>query len=184
MKICSNIVVIRHLLTQLLLVLPSDLLGDNLLLCYYMLIPNCIHIFLFSGLSSNLILPWFFEWFGNPNNPSYMVDMNMELSHNMNFFERLENTICQLYYTLGHEYVLLPTANKYSKKYLGFDLEANRDIFYNVSLLFSPTHFTSFGAHPLVPSIIEVGGIHISPPNELPKVKSCYFVHYEFNNIC
>lgn len=99
-----------------------------------------------------------------------MADMNMELSQNMNFFERLENTFCQIYYKLGHKYLLVPTANKYSKKYLDFDLEKNTDVFYNVSLLFAPTHFSSFGANPLVPSIIEVGGIHIEPPHALPKV--------------
>lgn len=121
-------------------------------------------------MASNLLLPWFFDWFGNPNNPSYVPDPNMELSMKMNFFERLENTLCHIYYSLGHKFLLEPTANKYSKKYLGFDLEKNRDVFYNASMLFVPTHFTSFGSMPWVPNVIEVGGIHIQPPKGLPEV--------------
>lgn len=115
-------------------------------------------------------MPWFYGWFGNPSNPAYISDANMELSNKMNFFERLENTLCHLYYVLGHRYLLEPTANKYSKKYLGYDLEQNRDVFYNASLLFVPTHYSSFGSIPFVPNIIEVGGIHIQPPKGLPEV--------------
>lgn len=70
--------------------------------------------------------------------------------------------------------MLEPIANKYSKKYLGFDLEKNRDVFYNASLLFVPTHFSSFGSYPMVPNVIEVGGIHIQPPQGLPKVREIY----------
>lgn len=126
----------------------------------------------FTGLSSNLMMPWFYNWFGNPSNPAYIPEGNMELSNKMNFFERLENTFCQLYYTFGHKYLLQPTANKYSKKYLGFDLDKNEDVFYNASLLFVPTHYSSFGSIPLVPNIVEVGGIHIQPPKGLPEVSS------------
>lgn len=135
-------------------------------------IPIINDSFLFSsGISSNLILTWFADLFGNPNNPSYIPDFSIGFSEKMTFFERVENTLCQIYQWLGYKFVIFSAANKYSKKYLKFDLEKNRDIFYNTSLLFVPTHFSSHGAFPLVPNIIEVGGIHIESIKELPQVR-------------
>lgn len=41
---------------------------------------------------------------------------------------------------------------------------------YNISLIFVNTHFSIDYPRPLVPNIIEIGGVHIGTPKPLPTV--------------
>lgn len=50
----------------------------------------------------------------------------------------------------------------------------------NVSLVLINSHFTSGVVRPLVPNMIEIGGIQVKPkPSQLPEVK--YFSHFRFS---
>jgi len=44
------------------------------------------------------------------------------------------------------------------------------------SIIFSNAHFITDAPRPILPSVIQVGGIHLSPPKKIPDV-STYFIH-------
>ncbi|XP_072384379.1 uncharacterized protein [Diabrotica undecimpunctata] len=121
------------------------------------------------GLSSTDLLPWMYQWYGSPENPSYIPVLFMDYSDKMSFFQRVENTLMLLFTKLVHLYYIAPTGNEYSKKYLGVDLFEGGDILYNMSLLLTNRHYTYQTPKPLSPNIIEVGGIHLGKPKKLPE---------------
>ncbi|XP_057663227.1 uncharacterized protein LOC130898167 [Diorhabda carinulata] len=121
------------------------------------------------GITTTDFLPWMYQWFGCPENPSYIPVLFMDYSDRMNFLQRLENTLMLVYSKFIHFYYIGPSGNEYSKKYLGVDLYQGGDILYNISLLLINRHYSFQTPKPLTPNVIEVGGIHIEPPKKLPK---------------
>ncbi|CAG9861071.1 unnamed protein product [Phyllotreta striolata] len=120
------------------------------------------------GLSSTDMLPWMNQWFGNPENPSYIPTLFLDYNDEMTFLQRVENTLMWAYSKFIHEYWIAQVGNEFSKKHLGVDLYEGGDALYNISLLLLNRHFTYHTPRPLSPNVIEVGGIHIKKPKPLP----------------
>ncbi|KAJ8972840.1 hypothetical protein NQ314_000004 [Rhamnusium bicolor] len=121
-------------------------------------------------LSSCAPLPWMWDFLGNPDNPAYFPNLFMDYSDQMTFLERVENTLMFVFTKLVYKYGMNNPGNEFSKKYLGEDLHEGGDIMYNTSLILTNTHFTLNRPKPLVPNLIEVGGIHVGKPKALPLV--------------
>ncbi|KAK9504083.1 hypothetical protein O3M35_010505 [Rhynocoris fuscipes] len=120
------------------------------------------------GFSSCDIFPWQNDAFGNNNNPSYNPHVLHGLSVHMDLKERLLNTFHLLVNNFVYYYKFLPEAQNLAEKYFGKIPHVN-DIVKNTSILLVNTHFSIFGAKPVVPSIVEVAGVHISPVKPLSK---------------
>ena len=126
----------------------------------------------FIYFSSSILMPWGNDRFGNPDNPSYIPNLFLHFSDKMNFLERLENTID----TLVDKYLIFPLLyerpdHALAEKYLQVPLPPLPEIAKRGSLLLVNSHFSLNRPRPLVPSVIEVGGIHIDkPPKKLPQV--------------
>ncbi|KAJ8933743.1 hypothetical protein NQ318_015592 [Aromia moschata] len=123
------------------------------------------------GLSSCVWPPWISDWFGNPENPSYIPTVFMDYSDEMTFLERVENTAVLLFDKLVFK-LIDEHANMLSEKFVRVDLYEGQHVIYNASLLLSNTHFCLNRPKPLVPSIVEVGGIHITKHKKLPAVSA------------
>ncbi|KAF7270323.1 hypothetical protein GWI33_016722 [Rhynchophorus ferrugineus] len=143
-------------------VILVELFNSN---CFYGLISKLKAPFI--GLSSCAMMAWHPQWFGSPSNPSYIPSIYMAHPVPMDFWQRVENTLVHLahkaWYTIFMEY----PGSKLSKKYIGYDPVDP----YNASLMLLNLHHTLHGARPLSPSIVEVGGIHVSTrtPQKLPQ---------------
>lgn len=122
----------------------------------------------FIGLSSHVLMPWTNDWFGNPNNPSYIPVIFMDYSDNMSFRERVENTVMLVFNKIFYEYFITPLSEELSVKHLGVPI--SRNIMYNASAILVNSHFTLNRPRPVVPGVIEVGGMHIGKINPLPEV--------------
>lgn len=111
---------------------------------------------------------WTNPQMGNPEPPSYVPDLFINLSSNMNFFERIYNT---LVYTgailLSHLYTF-PKQNELLHRYFP-DAPHLYDLYYNTSLILLNSHVSANPPVPYVPNMVEIGGYHISPPKQLPK---------------
>lgn len=57
-----------------------------------------------------------------------------------------------------------------AQEYFGKDLPNLEDLAANTSMILANSHFSINHARPLVPNLIEVGGLHIEPPKPLSKV--------------
>lgn len=60
--------------------------------------------------------------------------------------------------------------DKITREFFGPDLPDINDLVYNTSLILVNSHFSIFTSRPTVPNFIEVGGLHIKPPEPLSKV--------------
>jgi glucuronosyltransferase len=126
----------------------------------------------FIYFSSSVLMPWANDRIGNPDNPSYIPNIFQQHSDKMGFFERLSNAVD----TILEKWIVYPLlfdlpGRSIAEKQLGVPLPPLADIARRGSLILVNTHFSLSKARPLVPAVIEVGGIHIDrPPNKLPQV--------------
>ncbi|XP_065219662.1 uncharacterized protein LOC135845126 [Planococcus citri] len=123
------------------------------------------------AFSPNSIFPWIGNRMGNPSNPSYipypLTDEEFDRFH-PTFYQRLYNTLCYLfaetlyfYYSYGTEDV--------ARKIFGVDTPRLDEIAKNTSLILMFSHFSFNAPLPLVPGMIEIAGLQITPAKRLPE---------------
>ncbi|KAK5645033.1 hypothetical protein RI129_006333 [Pyrocoelia pectoralis] len=105
---------------------------------------------------------------GNPINPSYIPDLILSYSNNMNFWERLVNSLTFLLATINFFLFTLPKHNEIVQKNFPGAPHIN-ELYFNTSLTLLNSHVSINSAVPLVPNMIEIGGFHVDPPKKLPK---------------
>jgi glucuronosyltransferase len=126
----------------------------------------------FIYFSSSVLMPWANDRFGNPDNPSYIPNVFQPHSDEMDFWERLLNAVS----TIADKWIVYPLlvdlpGRLTAEKYLGIQIPPLADIAKRGSLILVNSHFSLTRARPLVPAVVEVGGIHIDKPaKKLPQV--------------
>ncbi|RZC38653.1 UDPGT, Glyco tran 28 C and/or NAD binding 10 domain containing protein, partial [Asbolus verrucosus] len=105
--------------------------------------------------------------FANPAPASYVPAKGGVITKQMNFWQRIQNLLMINVFNLVMEFHHLPTQREIFKRYITNDVELD-DVLYNVSLMLTNSHVSVSDAIPLVPSIKEIGGYHIAPPQKLP----------------
>lgn len=117
------------------------------------------------GFRSMELRPACHEVIGNPTNPSYIPtgSTDFELT---TFFGRFHNFLIYTVQVLLHKFVMLPRARsileKHTDNYSISIEEAER----NISIVIANTHSLLNGARPVVPSYIQVPGIHLHEKDE------------------
>jgi glucuronosyltransferase len=122
------------------------------------------------AMTSSVPMPWSDDDFGNPSHPAYVPIFFLSHTDRMNFKQRLLNTMISIGLKLGRYYFAEIPMQQLARKHLGHDLPSLRDIARNTSLIFTNSHFSLNIPRPMVPGMVEVGGLHIGVPKELPKV--------------
>lgn len=122
------------------------------------------------GISSCTIMNWYNKRFGNPAHPAYIPNNLMWYSDQLTFFERVGNTLISIAHQFAYDYVIVKNDEHVVREYLGRKTPPLSTIGWNMSLLLVNTHFTYNLPRPLVPNVIEIGGIHIDNRKQLPKV--------------
>ncbi|GLV33061.1 UDP-glycosyltransferase family 36 member D1 [Carabus blaptoides fortunei] len=122
----------------------------------------------FVGLSSCTLMPWTSKRFGNPTNPAYIPANLLPFSHRMSFLERVENTMFYVMANILFEYFMENPGYVEARKAFGDELPRLDTVASNVSLLLVNTHFSLNLPRPLVPNIIEVGGMYLPKRKALP----------------
>lgn len=122
------------------------------------------------ALSSCAMMPWYYHRLGNPQTPSFTPALFMGYSDNMNFRQRISNWLAfygmkLLYYTFSDT-----DSNSLIKKHIGEDVPDVRELAKKTSMFFVNQHYSLGGTKPLVPSVIELGGIHIKDQKPLDEV--------------
>lgn len=113
------------------------------------------------GLQSHAMMPWTHDRFDQPNNPAYVPTLLLKYGSHMSFLERVENTLFDIYYKLFYELYVLKREQAIVEKNLNHSIPPLCDIAKNTSVLLTNTHYTLNGVKPFVPSVVEVGGMHI-----------------------
>lgn len=125
--------------------------------------------------------PWNGKYLGNPLGSAYVPNMHLNFKANMSFSERLINFIANIYDLISFELSVIPTQEKIARKYFPVNENVFRKMRLNVSVVFVNSHYVLNIPKPLVPNIIEVGGVHIGNSKKLPEVsKFSRFIIFSF----
>lgn len=123
------------------------------------------------GVHSSIMMSWTTDRFGLPKNPAYIPNNFMPSSDKMNFWERLDNTAATWFHSLYYKYVTTALDKRNVEKYFSDKETSELDlVVHNTSLFMSNTHYSINLPRPLVPNVIEIGGIHIGQTKALPQV--------------
>lgn len=95
-----------------------------------------------------------------------------DFSEQMTFIQRMKNFLFNAYYTVMLEWWAHPIQEEIYRKYLGQDLPSIKEIYKKqVGLVMVNAHPVATFPRPLLPSVVEIGGIHCNPAKPLPKVR-------------
>ncbi|CAL8104508.1 unnamed protein product [Orchesella dallaii] len=125
-----------------------------------------------SILVSTLAAPSYLStFFGNRLPPSFVPCVFLKYSDQMSFLERMGNTLLDSLFAFMWERMFMLRSEEMYKKYLpnGDQLPGINEIQANSSMMFMNSHFTLNYPRPLLPDVIEVGGMHTQPAKKLPK---------------
>ncbi|CAH2108577.1 unnamed protein product [Euphydryas editha] len=123
-----------------------------------------------SLLSSNL-MPWTAERIGATDNPSYVPIITTSFTAQMKFLERMENTFMKLFLSYWYRQAVQMKEQAMIEKHYGIKIPELSHLVKNISLILINTHHAFNGAKPLVPGLVEVGGMHLNSRREvIPEV--------------
>lgn len=122
------------------------------------------HLVLFSAVDASY---WTNHFVSNPAPPSYIPDLTTSYTSDMNFLQRAFNLVIYTSHVyLLHEFIL-PDVDKIVQEYYP-DAPSIKSIAFNNSLIFLNGELSVGSPLPKVPNMIDIGGYHINPPEELP----------------
>ncbi|XP_049281307.1 UDP-glucosyltransferase 2-like isoform X1 [Anopheles funestus] len=120
------------------------------------------------GLSSCALMPWHYDRVGLPDTPSYIPSEFSMFSEEMSFLERVENWLVTRLVKHLYRIVQINDNMLLKAKFPNSAIPDVREIVSNTSLILVNQHYTLSGARPLIPSVIEIGGVHIQSTKPLP----------------
>ncbi|XP_049768134.1 UDP-glycosyltransferase UGT5-like [Schistocerca cancellata] len=122
------------------------------------------------GMPSGPGFIWTSDSVGNPTPLSYISEGLSAVTDHMTFYERLTNTLMATYQRITRRFYFVPKADAIVRKYFNDPyIPSIADIECNTSLILVNSHISFGYPRPNVPSRVEVGGMHIFPPEKLPK---------------
>lgn len=115
---------------------------------------------------------WMGDWVGNPSPYSYVPDPFQNFSDRMDFWERILNTLGNTFQKVTQLFYHLPKQQAQLEKYFSdySPLPSISDLDSSTSLILLNHHFSISYPRPLMPNIVQVGGLHIKPAKKLPEV--------------
>ncbi|XP_052739327.1 UDP-glucosyltransferase 2-like isoform X3 [Bicyclus anynana] len=114
------------------------------------------------GLSSCILMPWSAERLGASDNPSHVPVGTTPFTTTMTFLQRMENTFWRIYAKLWFRYSVLNEEQALIEKKFGRQIPDFANLGRNISMMFVNTYHALNGVTPLVPGLVEVGGMHLT----------------------
>ncbi|XP_028129750.1 UDP-glycosyltransferase UGT5-like [Diabrotica virgifera virgifera] len=122
-------------------------------------------VIVFSTVGANY---WVNPLVGSPSPISYIPELHLDYTENMTLLQRFRNTIAILSHILTQQISYYPAQQEILRQ--NFPGSPSLDeLVTNVSLVLLNSHESLNQPVPLVPNMINVGGMHIMPNKELPK---------------
>lgn len=114
------------------------------------------------------------QWHGNPYGPAYVADFAAGYTAPLTFRQRVQNAACTALNTWANRLLYLPQHRALLDEYFAYAGHERRpdlaDMLRNVSLTLINSHPLFGSVAPLVPSFVHVAGMHVGPPEPLPRV--------------
>ncbi|KAG7298068.1 hypothetical protein JYU34_018838 [Plutella xylostella] len=120
------------------------------------------------GLLSSVPLPWVNEQLGMPDAPAYVPSYMMGYGQRMSLWERFSNTAAVIWAKILYKYKSQIPSQAVADRLFGPG-PSLETLAQNYSLVLSNSHFSINEVRPLVPAMIEVGGLHLDDSQTLTK---------------
>ncbi|XP_049793728.1 UDP-glycosyltransferase UGT5-like [Schistocerca nitens] len=113
---------------------------------------------------------WMADIVGSSSPYAYVPDTFLWYTDRMSFLQRLHNAAFATLSKVAREMYYKPRLEAVLRQYLNSTaLPSVSDMENNTSVLLSNTHVSMFFPRPLSPNLIDIGGVHIRPPQKLPQ---------------
>ncbi|XP_025408888.1 UDP-glucuronosyltransferase 1-1-like, partial [Sipha flava] len=113
------------------------------------------------------------QWHANPYGPAYLPDMASRYASNMSFAQRTANAAAAFFYTVANRAFYLPRHRQLANRYFVYPGHEHRpdltDMLRNISLTLINSHPVIGSPAPMVPTYINVAGMHCVPSSQLPQ---------------
>ncbi|XP_047530274.1 UDP-glycosyltransferase UGT5-like [Vanessa atalanta] len=119
------------------------------------------------ALLSCALMPWSADRIGITDNPSYIPLVSTAFNSQMTLLERMENTFLKIYYQLWFNHKIQLKEQAIIEKQFGRKIPELSELSKNVSLMLTNTHHALNGPRPLLPGLVEVGGMHLDPTRKV-----------------
>ncbi|KAK9723193.1 UDP-glucoronosyl and UDP-glucosyl transferase [Popillia japonica] len=119
------------------------------------------------GISAVDLLPWAAERMGNPDNPSYIPNYFAATNEKMGIYEKFFGLATLFLSKIGYFFLSIAPSENKIKEFFGNQTAALETIVSNTSLILVNSHLSLNIPRPMVPNIVEIGGLHIDPPKIL-----------------
>jgi glucuronosyltransferase len=114
---------------------------------------------------------WMEELFGNPSPYAYVPSIYQEHNERMNLWQRIHNTLAEIHRKLGRIFYVIPQHDALLRKHLNSsNIPSIWELQKSTALILLNSHFSIGYSRPLMPNMVEVGGMHITPPKKLSAV--------------
>ncbi|KPJ18103.1 Ecdysteroid UDP-glucosyltransferase [Papilio machaon] len=120
------------------------------------------------GVLSSVPLPWVNEQLGNPEATAYVPAYMMSYGQQMSLWERLVNTLAVLWSKFLYQYKSQMPSQLIADRLFGPGPKLE-ELAKNYSLVLSNSHFSINEVRPLVPALVEVGGLHLDDSQTMPR---------------
>lgn len=111
---------------------------------------------------------WTNSLVGNPTNPAYIPELQSDEMPPFSFWTRFKNSFVNLFGELMYKLYVIPKHNSLMLAHFP-NAPKLTDILRNTSLVLLNSNVVINQPIPHVPNMIEIGGLHIRPPKNLPK---------------
>uniref|UniRef100_A0A6B2EB55 Putative glucosyl/glucuronosyl transferase n=1 Tax=Phlebotomus kandelakii TaxID=1109342 RepID=A0A6B2EB55_9DIPT len=124
---------------------------------------------------------WTDEMVGNPNNPAYNPNLFLGSSNRMTLPERIVNSLLSLFVEISYQYLYLPAQEAlYQRFFAPLQSRSEKlppldDLIHNVSSVLVNSHPGFHYPRALMPSVVEIGGIHIRQPKNVSEHVERFF---------
>ncbi|XP_068085753.1 UDP-glucosyltransferase 2-like [Anabrus simplex] len=112
---------------------------------------------------------WVNDIVGNPDNPAYITNIFLPYTDRMTFLQKTNNFLLNMYMQYLWKMDIIPAYDDLSSQYLGPSASIPSEEISKTSIVMVNTHPSFDYARPLLPSIVNIAGIHIKDPQPLPK---------------
>nr|XP_026493893.1 UDP-glucuronosyltransferase 2B18-like [Vanessa tameamea] len=119
------------------------------------------------GLSSHQLMPWYYNRFGVPYNPSFVSFLLLEGGTTPTLYQRIERTIFDAYFNTAYKFFGQRVDQNTLAQYFD-DIPPLEELGRNMKFLLLYTNFLLTGSNLLPSNVIEVGGFHVAKPKPLP----------------
>ncbi|XP_069675716.1 UDP-glucosyltransferase 2-like [Periplaneta americana] len=126
------------------------------------------------GVTASACLPWIPHRIGNPDNTAYIPNSLMSFRGQMNFWERLVNTVFDWAMKAWYHIEVNILVEETLKMHFGKDYPSLNELQRSTSLILVNSHFSVNSPRPTVPTFVEVGGLHINSDGKLPEDLQTY----------